>query len=144
MSTLTMPGMSNIPLRIIKTIVMNNPIGLFVRMILAKWSLVIVLPAIMVTYWVLLGLHNTGILDRAFTTVSRGLLETKAVAQNCTPKIADLSALWLCLQDPGIYIEHLDEALMRHRIRALEMPSDMSGFLAPDVRDPYSQFYDSD
>ena len=144
MSTLTMLGMSNIPLRIIKTIVMNNPIGLFVRMILAKWSLVVILPAIMVTYWVLLGLHNAGILDRSFDTVSRGLSEAKAVAQNCTPKIANLSALWVCLQDPGVYREHPDEALMRRRIRALENPSDIDGYMAPDIRDPYSQFFESD
>lgn len=124
---------------------MNNPMGLFVRMILAKLSLIVFLPALLVTYWVFSGLQSAGVLDAAFRTIGRGLLETKAVAQNCTPKILNFSALWACLESPGRYTEHPIEARLRQRMRALHLPDDIDydDYVAPDVRNPYlSEIFD--
>lgn len=119
--------------------------GLFIRMILAKLSLIVFLPALMVTYWIFTGLHNAGVLDAAFRTISKGLLETKAVAQHCTPKILNLSALWECLENPGEYIEHPSERLLRQRLRLLRIPDDdYKEYLAPDVRNPYFVDIDED
>ncbi len=136
--------MNHLLLRIIKTIVMNNPIGLFIRMVLTKWSLIIILPSIMVTYWVLLGLHNVGVLNKTFTVISYGLSQTKAVAQNCTPKILDLKALWSCIESPGMYINHPAEMELHRRLRVLENPEEIHRYMAPDIRDPYSEFYEED
>jgi len=139
MSAFAMGGMGDISLRIIRTIILNNPIGLFIRAILAKWSLVVVLPSVLVAYWVLMGLQSAGVLDKAFATISRGLLETKAVAQNCTPKILDFKALWACLEHPGVYVEHPQESALHQRLRALERPEEMQDYLAAHPRDPYSE-----
>lgn len=137
--------MSDVAFKIFKSILMNNPIGLFIRVIITKLSLIVFVPALMVTYWVLTGLQNAGVLDAAFRTIGRGLLETKAVAQHCTPKILNLSALWACLENPGQYIEHPNERLIRQRLRATRIPAgDYGEYLAPDVRNPYFADIDDD
>lgn len=132
--------MSDVAFKIFRSILINNPLGLFIRMILVKLSLIVFLPALIVTYWIFMGLNNAGILDKAFITISRGLLETQAVAQNCTPKILNFSAFWACIEDPGQYVEHPSERLLRERLRLIRIPADdFKDFLAPDVRNPYSQ-----
>jgi hypothetical protein len=80
-----------------------NPIGMFIYGIIAKWYIVTSIAGILVVYWVFQGLQNLGILDAAFQILKDNIAITKAIAQNCTPKILHLNSFWSCLSDPGAY-----------------------------------------
>ncbi|MES2214996.1 MAG: DUF2670 domain-containing protein [Pseudomonadota bacterium] len=100
----------------------SNPIGMFIYAILSKWYFIIALPAVMVAYWGLKGLEEAGVLKAAETVISKGLLDVKAVAQHCTPKIANLQKFWECLENTDKYIEHENEGQLKKTINAAKVP----------------------
>jgi hypothetical protein len=80
-----------------------NPIGVFIYSIFMKWYFVFTIASIMVLYWVIKGLESTGIIEASFNVLVDALYSSKAIAQNCTPKILNITEFWNCLSDPGIY-----------------------------------------
>jgi hypothetical protein len=82
-----------------------NPIGIFVYSILAKWSIVVVIAGSLIVYSVFSKLKQIGVVDSAFNVLVQNLNVSKAIAQNCTPKIINIQSFWSCLADPGEYKE---------------------------------------
>ena len=102
-------GIYEIPYKVMM-LVRSNPMGIFIYGILANWYVVIVIGGVMVAYWVLKGLEETGILSSAFNTLTEAISHSKAIAQNCTPKILNIDALWNCISEPGTYKQAPGEA----------------------------------
>lgn len=76
---------------------------LFIYGILSKWYIMVMVAAIVVTFWVFKGLTEAGVLQEAERVVSRALRDTKSVARYCVPKITRLGDFWDCLQSPPNY-----------------------------------------
>lgn len=93
---------------------MKSPISFFVYGIMSKWYLMVMLSTIMVTFWVFKGLEKSGVLDATQKVVSKGLADCKSVAQNCTPLMMDLSAMWECIKNPPEYKQTTDEKNMEN------------------------------
>ena len=81
----------------------QNPLITFIYSIFSQWYLIIVVGSIIVTYWFFKGLKDTGVIDGAQNILVQAVNESKAIAQNCTPKITDLKGFWSCLSSPGVY-----------------------------------------
>jgi|GEM_PF-5038261 len=79
--------------------ILSNPMGLFVYGILSKWYVMVMLSVAIVTYYVFVGLQQAGVLDAFERTVKKGLLESQAVAQHCTPLIAKPKKMWNCIKN---------------------------------------------
>ena len=77
----------------------NSQIGVFVYAILSKWYIMVMLGSAVVAFWVLKGLEEAGVLSEAYEIVSTALEDSKAIAQHCTPKIKNLEALWVCINN---------------------------------------------
>ena len=90
---------------------LKSPMVLFTYSILSKWYILVMVPAVIVTFWVFKGLTEVGILQSAETIVVDALQDVKAVAQYCVPKILNLGDFWECLQDPPKYTPSEEEAL---------------------------------
>jgi hypothetical protein len=84
-------------------ILLKNPMVLFIYGIMAKWYIMIMVAAIVVTFWVFSGLKESGFLDEAENVVSTALQDTKSVARYCIPKITSFSDFWDCLESPPNY-----------------------------------------
>jgi len=84
-------------------ILLKSPMILFIYGILSKWYIMVMVAAIVVTFWVFKGLTEAGVLQEAEKVVSRALRDTKSVARYCVPKITNLSNFWDCLQNPPNY-----------------------------------------
>lgn len=90
-------------------VLLKNPMVLFVYGIMSKWYIMIMVAAIVVTFWVFKGLTEAGVLQEAERVVSRALRDTKSVARYCVPKIANLSDFWYCLENPPNYEQTQEE-----------------------------------
>ena len=84
-------------------ILLKSPMVLFIYGILSKWYIMVMVAAIVVTFWVFKGLTEAGVLQEAERVVSRALRDTKSVARYCVPKITRLGDFWDCLQSPPNY-----------------------------------------
>jgi len=85
--------------------------AIFVYGILSKWYVMVMVAAMVVTFWVFKGLTDAGVLQAADKLVSKALSDTKSVARYCVPKITSLSAFWDCLENPPQYTPTKDEEL---------------------------------
>lgn len=112
----------------------QNPMVLFIYGIISQWYIMVVVTAVMVAYWVLHGLSGTGILEEAKKVVSKAFIETKSVAQHCTPKILTLGDFWDCLNNPPIYKQSKDEQNFENGLNDL---LDFSNY--NEETDPYEQ-----
>lgn len=87
----------------LKRLLTVNPMGVFIYGLLTKWYIMVLLSAVVVTYWVFKGLETAGVLTKAEQVITRALNESRSVAKNCIPKINDLKAFWNCLENPPEY-----------------------------------------
>ncbi|MDF2965132.1 MAG: hypothetical protein K0Q51_520 [Rickettsiaceae bacterium] len=99
---------------------MKNPLSLVIYGFFSKWYLLITLTSIIVVYWVYSGLKGAGVIDKAEAIITKALHDSKAIAQNCTPLITDIPALWQCVNNPPPYKEFSKEDLERIRKEAAE------------------------
>ncbi len=106
-----------VPLILMRSL-LANPLSMFVYGIMSKWYIMVMLTAIIVTFWVFKGLEKAGVLQAAEKTVSKALSDAKSIAQNCTPLIMDLNAAWACVQNPPEYVQNDDEIKLQHDIDA--------------------------
>lgn len=84
---------------------------LFTYGIISKWYILVMVPAVVVTFWIFKGLTDAGILQAAEKIVVDALQESKSVAQHCVPKILNLGDFWECLQNPPSYTPSEEEVL---------------------------------
>ena len=127
------------PLLLIRAI-MANPMGIFVYSILSKWYIVVMIPAVVVTFWVFKGLEKTGILEAALKRVTLHLNETKAVAKYCTPLLLNRDALWDCLQNTPSYTADEDEKDLQDKAnKILEPLSPSKEKPTNNYRNPYNE-----
>ena len=120
-----------------------NPIVIFIRSILSKWYIIVVLPSIMVAYWGLKGLNDAGVLHSTETIVVRALTDAKGIAQHCTPKIANLRAFWHCIEHVDKYVEHEQEKKLKEEMwkdRSVTHPDiqEHDNPYEPNPRNPYN------
>ena len=106
--------MYKVPLMVLKR-GMANPMGVFIYGIITKWYVMMMIAAIVVTFWVLKGLEQAGVLQAMEAEVRYGLAQAQAVAQNCVPKIVNLPDMWDCIQHTSAkdYVEGTDEKVLR-------------------------------
>lgn len=114
---------------------MKNPMMLFVYGIISKWYITVMVAALVVTYWVFMGLKGAGIIDEAERTVTKALNETKSVAQNCVPKILNFSDFWECLDNPPEYRPSEDEKKLQKTLENI-LP-DIGNSNSDDSSHPY-------
>jgi hypothetical protein len=118
--------------------IMANPIGIFIYGILSQWYIIVMIPAVIVTFWVFKGLEKSGILEIAKKNITLHLNETKAVAKYCTPLLLNPPALWDCLQNTPEYEAGDDEKDLQNKAdRILETitPRNQQN---NDVKNPYN------
>ena len=118
----------------LKRIIIANPMGIFIYGIITKWYLIVTVSALVVVFWVLKGLSQAGILDAAETIVSKALSESKAVAQYCVPKIANVSDFIKCVNNPPKYTEDENAQKLNKALETI-LPENM--FPAQD--NPYDE-----
>ncbi|MGC0372257.1 MAG: hypothetical protein DGJ47_000966 [Rickettsiaceae bacterium] len=123
--------------------ILNSPVIIFVYSILSKWYIMVMLTALMVTFWVFKGLTDTGILQAAEKTVSAALKDTKSVARYCVPKILSFSDFWECLQNPPEYEESENELELQKNLNNLLNPKGQQQNADPSenqqMTNPYAQ-----
>ncbi len=115
-------------------ILLKNPMVLFVYGIMAKWYIMIMVAAVVVTFWVFSGLKESGFLDEAEQVVSKALKDTKSVARYCVPKIMSLSDFWDCLESPPNYEATKEEKAFEEGLTDL---LDISSY--DQEKDPYAE-----
>ncbi len=93
--------------------VLSNPMGIFVYGILSKWYVMVVIGAMIVTFWVFKGLEKAGVLDAINAQLKKGFDESQAVAQHCTPLIMNLADMWNCIQNPPAYLDTADSIALK-------------------------------
>lgn len=87
----------------------KSPYTLFIYGILSKWYVLFTVTSIVVTYWVLKGLDEAGILSNIESTIFKSFGEVKAVAKYCTKHIGNLSNFWECVNNIPEYIDTKEE-----------------------------------
>lgn len=98
---------------------LKSPMALFTYGIMSKWYIIVMVPAVIVTYWVLKGLTEAGILQNAENVIVNALQGSKAVAQYCIPKILNFGDFWECLQNPPTYTPSDEEILLEKNTKTL-------------------------
>jgi hypothetical protein len=112
-----------------------NPILCFIYAILSKWYFIIAIASTMVVYWVLKGLYDAGVLQAVEAVIVHGLYDVKAVAQHCTPKIANLQHFWECIQNTDAYVEHPDEGSLQKIIDRIKSMGQQNNPYSPNPDD---------
>jgi hypothetical protein len=115
-------------------LLLKSPMILFIYGIIAKWYVMVMIPAVIVAYWVLQGLTEAGIFQATEKVVTTALSETKSIARYCTPKITRLGDFWDCLQNPPKYEPTQDEVKLEKNLK------DLLDFEKYDSnKDPYAE-----
>lgn len=114
-------------------VLFKNPMVLFVYGIMSKWYIMVMVTAMVVTFWVFKGLSDAGILQAAEKVVSEALRDTKSVSRYCVPKIANLREFWNCLQKPPSYEETKEEKALNEGLNDL---LDFGNY--EEEKDPYA------
>lgn len=115
-------------------LLLKNPMVIFIYGIMAKWYVMIMVAAVVVTFWVFSGLKDSGFLDEAEKVVSKALSDSKAVARYCIPKIMSFSAFWDCLESPPKYVPTKQEKAFEKGLTDL---LDISSY--DQEKDPYAE-----
>ena len=92
--------------QLLRTWIATNPVGIFIYGLMAKWYILIAIPSIMVTYWTLNALKESGYLDTWYREVQKVLNESQSIAKNCIPKLLDVTQrreFIECLENPPVY-----------------------------------------
>ncbi|ADE29782.1 DUF2670 domain-containing protein [Rickettsia prowazekii] len=95
--------------RALRRLIAANPMGFFLWSIITKWYLIIAVASLITLYYTVLGLKKIGFIDYFGRETEDILSQSKAVAQNCIPKLKlvngklPLNEFWDCLSDPGEY-----------------------------------------
>ena len=98
---------------------LKNPMIVFVYGIIKKWYMIVVITSLVVTYWILKGLSDAGVIQSAEKIVSKAFIQTKSVAQYCTPKIMNLSDFWECLNNPPMYNQSKEEKNLEKTVKPM-------------------------
>jgi hypothetical protein len=115
-------------------ILLKNPMVIFIYGIMAKWYIMIMVAAVVVTFWVFSGLKESGFLQEAEKVVFKALQDTKSVARYCVPKITSLSNFWDCLESPPRYEATEQEKAFEEGL------TDLLDVISYDQKkDPYSE-----
>lgn len=113
-----------------------NPIGFFIYSTFLKIKLIVIAAIVIITFWVLKGLVQAGVVDNFVHVLQSSFGEIKAIAQNCTPKIMNLAQTWDCIQHPPNYIPTGEESHLENQLYDLYYENDF-GNSFDDEGDPY-------
>lgn len=115
-------------------LLIKNPMVLFIYGLIAKWYAMVMVTAVVVTFWVFSGLKDLGILEETEKVVSRALRDSKSVARYCVPKIMNLGDFWDCLESPPHYEETKEEKAFEEGLTDL---LDITNY--NQEKDPYAE-----
>ena len=115
-------------------VLLKNPMIVFVYGIISKWYIMVMVTAIVVTFWVFKGLTEAGVLQEAEKAVSKALRDSKSVARYCVPKITSLSDFWSCLENPPNYEQTEEEQKFE---KGLDNLLDLTNY--EESEDPYAE-----
>lgn len=117
-------------------VLLKNPMIVFIYGIISKWYIMVMISALVVTYWVFNGLASTGLIKEAESVVSKALNETKSIARYCVPKITNFGEFWDCLQDPPVYKPTSEEKKLE---RSLNDLVDFNNYGNTEKKNPYEE-----
>ncbi|WP_158706864.1 DUF2670 domain-containing protein [Candidatus Phycorickettsia trachydisci] len=80
-----------------------NPVEAFVKALVAKWYIIVVVAAFSVLYSTYTALRDKGVIAKAEAMLIDATSQIKGAAQNCMPLITDLNQFWKCLGEPNRY-----------------------------------------
>ena len=80
-----------------------NPMMLFVYSIFAKFGIIVTIGSVIVLYWVVDGLNKSGVISKSYIVLQNGINSSKAIAQNCVPRITNINDFWNCLNNTPTY-----------------------------------------
>ena len=115
-------------------LLLKNPMVIFIYGIMAKWYIMIMVAAVVVTFWVFSGLKESVFFEAAEKVVSRALSDSKSVAKYCVPKIMSLSDFWDCLDSPPKYEPTKEEKALEEGLTDLLNISNYD-----QSQDPYAE-----
>lgn len=99
---------------------MANPIGIFIYGIFGRMYLVVMLAAVIVTFWVFKGLDKIGLLKYVQNLVVVVLDDTQSIARYCTPHMYEPAILWDCVGDPQKYRDSNEDPADQENASSLE------------------------
>ncbi|MGI4776385.1 MAG: DUF2670 domain-containing protein [Janthinobacterium lividum] len=106
-------------LALIRKLITINPMGVFIYGILGKLYLTIAVAGLVVTFWVFKGLEQAGVLTTFRTTMTRAIVESKAVAKSCIPRIFSIHDFIDCIQNIPEYVPEQDEIELNSKVNDL-------------------------
>lgn len=97
-----------------------HPVEAFIRALVAKWYIILMIGAFSVLYSTYKALNEKGVIKKAEFIFVDAMSQIKGAAQNCMPLITDLNVFWKCLGQPHKYTsttedEALENTLKVHR-----------------------------
>lgn len=82
---------------------LKSPISVLFYGLISKWYLVSMSLIVVVMYWVIMGLYQTGIFQASATAFQKASLEIKGFAQHCIPKMGKIHEFLDCMQHTPEY-----------------------------------------
>lgn len=98
--------------RVLRNLIAANPMGMFLWGLLAKWYILVAIPLLVIAFWTFKGFEEIGLIHYIFTETTTLLNNTKAIAQNCIPRLGkrgststytNLQDFWTCVGSPPAY-----------------------------------------
>lgn len=93
--------------------IFKNPMTLFVYGIMTKWYIIVLVPAVVVVFWVFKGLSDIGVISYAENITTQVLEKSQAIAKHCIPKISNRTAFLSCIDNPPKYKASDDEKKLK-------------------------------
>jgi hypothetical protein len=75
----------------------KSPASLFLKGLMLKWYILVMVPAVTAAYYFFSHLEKMGVLDKVYNFIEYQLGMIVRITQECTPKILDISAYISCL-----------------------------------------------
>ncbi len=81
----------------------SNPLSTLFYGLISQWYLVLMTLSVIVLYWVVKGLDQAGVIDKAFYALRNAGKQMKGFAQYCTPRIMDIHDFLDCMNNTPEY-----------------------------------------
>jgi len=94
-----------------------NPVEAFVKALVAKWYIIVVVAAFSVLYSTYTALKEKGVIAKAEAMLIDATGQIKGAAQNCMPLITDLNKFWKCLGEPNRYAPTQEDTELENSLK---------------------------
>lgn len=94
-----------------------HPVEAFIRALVAKWYIILMIGAFSVLYSTYKALNERGVIKKAEVIFVDAMSQIKGAAQNCMPLITDLNIFWKCLGQPNSYAPTTEDAVLENTLK---------------------------